>query len=198
MSKILMDYGHGGTDPGGTGNNLREKDLTLSIGKKTTKILRDHGVEVVETRTTDKTVSLKERTNLANKEKVDALVSLHINAFTVITANGVETFSYPGSTKGSANLSKAIQDELVSSKLFKTNRGTKTANFHMLRESNMTAALTELGFITNKDDAQVLKTKEDELALALAKGILNYLGIKYKGTSNVSGIPIASKGKVLS
>lgn len=176
--KAIIDYGHGGNDPGGSGNGLREKDLTLSIGKKISKILKDHGVRVVETRTSDKTVSLNSRTNLANREKADIFVSIHVNAFTSASAHGVETFNYPGSANG-AKLAKSIQDELVKAKLFKNNRGTKTANFHVLRETSMPAALTELGFITNKDDVAVLKSKQDELALAVAKGILKYLGTTY-------------------
>lgn len=186
--KIVMDYGHGGNDPGAIGNGLREKDLTLSIGKKITAILKQHGVTVVETRNADKTVSLKARTDLANKEKVDMFASIHINSFTQASANGVETFSYPGSTNG-AKLAKSIQDELVKAKLFKNNRGTKTANFHVLRETSMPAALTELGFITNKDDVAVLKSKQDELALAVAKGILNYLGISYKKPTPTAPTP---------
>jgi len=192
--KAIIDYGHGGNDPGGSGNGLREKDLTLSIGKKISKILKDHGVRVVETRTSDKTVSLNSRTNLANREKADIFVSIHVNAFTSASAHGVETFNYPGSANG-AKLAKSIQDEIVKAKLFKNSRGTKTANFHVLRATNMPAALVELGFITNKDDASILKSKQGDIALAVAKGILAYLGISYNKPSTSPNKPTTSTYK---
>lgn len=197
MNKIHLDFGHGGTDPGALGNGLKEKDLTLAIGKKVDAILKKHGLVIVNSRTTDTTVSLTTRSTKANKENVKIFISIHINAFKDPKANGVETFSYPGSKEG-AKLAKAIQDELVKAKLFKTNRGVKTANFHVLRETKVPAALTELGFITNADDAHVLKTRQDDVANAVARGILNYLGIKHVGVPTatprtpIMGKPVAT------
>lgn len=193
MTKVMNDYGHGGTDPGALGNGLREKDLTLAIGKKVDAILKKHGLVIVNSRTTDTTVSLTTRSTKANKENVKIFISIHINAFKDPKANGVETFSYPGSKEG-AKLAKAIQDELVKAKLFKTNRGVKTANFHVLRETKAPAALTELGFITNVDDAQVLRTKQDDIAKAVATGVLNYLGIK-STEKPTTGTPIIGPSK---
>ncbi|OLS02189.1 N-acetylmuramoyl-L-alanine amidase [Tissierella creatinophila] len=188
MSKVYLDFGHGGNDPGAVGNNLKEKDLTLSIGLEVGRILKRHGVEIVYSRTTDATMSLKQRSDKANANNVDVFVSIHINSFTNRNANGVETFSHTGSKRG-LPLAKAIQDSLVSAKIFKTNRGTKTANFHVLRETKAPAALTELGFISNTEDAQVLKTKQKEIAIAIAKGILSFLKIKYKAEANKPSTP---------
>lgn len=198
MASVYLDYGHGGSDPGALGNGLKEKDLTLSIGRVVAKTLRDHGVTVYESRTSDKTLSLDARTNDANKKKSDILVSIHINSFSVSSASGVETFSYPGSKNG-ALLAKLIQEELVHAKLFNVNRGVKTANFHMLRVSNMPGALTELGFISNTSDVAVLRTKQTEVATSVSKGILRYLGIKYSLPNPRPSKPIvkpqtASKG----
>lgn len=175
MSKIFLDYGHGGSDPGAIGNGIREKDLTLQIGLKVAKILRGAKQTVVESRTTDKYLSLAQRTQLANKSKADVFVSIHINSFTKATANGVETFNHTGSANG-AKLAKAIQDELVKAGLFRANRGVKTANFYVIKNTTMPAALTELGFISNKEDVKVMTTKQDQLAQAVANGILKYLG----------------------
>lgn len=196
---VKLDFGHGGDDSGGTGNGLKEKDVVLAIGLETGWILKKHGVIVTYSRTTDVFVSLKERADKANKEKVDIFVSLHTNSFNNPSANGVETFSYPGSSSGLA-LSKAIQDSLVSDKLFATNRGTKTADFYVIRETNMPAALTELGFISNIADASVMRSKREQIAASVAKGILNYLGVKYiegapsgAASNPTTGFPIMSK-----
>lgn len=192
MIKIFLDFGHGGTDPGALRNGHKEKDLTLSIGLKVADILKKHGIQIIYARTTDVAVSLVGRSNKANANNVTIVVSIHVNAATNPSANGVETFSHTGSREG-AKLAKAIQDSLVASKLFDSNRGTKTANFHILRETKAPAALTELGFITNIKDIQNLK-KQNEIALAVAKGILNYLGVRY--IENKPG-PISRKTNIL-
>lgn len=176
--KVWLDAGHGGKDPGAVGNGLKEKDITLAITLKVGKELERHGVKVGYTRKNDKTVNLNSRGPLANKYGADVFVSIHTNAHNS-NAQGVETYSFPNSKNG-ARLAKFIQDEVLKAKLYTKNRGTKTANFAVLRQSKMPAALIETAFITNKQDAQLLKNKQDEFATAIAKGILKYLGINYK------------------
>ena len=176
--KIFLDPGHGGKDPGALGNNLKEKDIALSVTLKVGEILKRHNVEVIYSRTTDVFLELSERTNLANKANADIFVSIHCNAAENINAKGVETFSYPNSSKGTA-LAKCIQDSILQSKVYTLDRGIKTANFAVLRQSNMPSALVELAFITNVDDSKILKDRQDELAVAVSKGILKNLGIKY-------------------
>lgn len=178
MVKIYIDAGHGGKDPGAIGNGLKEKDITLSVALKVATILQRHKISVVQSRTTDTFLSLTERTNKANKANANIFVSIHANAFGNNQAQGVETFSYPNSRNG-ARLSKYIQDNILAAKLYTKNRGTKTANFAVLRQTKMPAALVEMGFITNSQDADLLKNKQNEFAQAIAKGILQYLGIKY-------------------
>ncbi len=173
-----VDFGHGGKDPGAIGNGLREKDVTLAVGLKVGKELERHGVKVTYSRKTDKFVSLSNRAKMANNANVDCFVSIHTNAFTQSSAKGVETFSYPGSKNG-RKLAKSIQDNIINKKIYTNNRGIKTDNFAVLRETKMPAALTEMAFITNKADARLLKTKQDDFAVAIAKGILSYLNIKY-------------------
>src|SRR5690625_7648935 len=79
MTKIYIDAGHGGNDPGASGNGLKEKDLTLTIAKKVQAILKDYAT-VRMSRTTDKTLSLTQRTNDANSWGADYFLSIHINA----------------------------------------------------------------------------------------------------------------------
>ena len=178
--KIYLDAGHGGTDSGATGFGLLEKNINLKIVKYT----RDHlnanysGHIVRLSRSTDKTVSLRDRTNEANKWGADVLVSIHCNAFNG-KARGYEDFIYTH-TKKSEPLQKAIHKEV--SKLFSVNRGKKKANFHMLRESKAVAVLTENGFIDNRQDNNFLKKDNNlkRLGEAHAKGIASYLGLNSK------------------
>lgn len=174
--KVFLDPGHGGKDPGAVGNGLQEKDIILPVTLKTGAILKQHGLNVLYSRTTDIFVGLSERARMANAAKANIFVSLHCNAATNIGARGVETYNYPGSVQG-AKLARAVQDSLVQSKIFSHNRGVKVANFAVLRESIMPAALVELGFISNAQDAQILKGCQADMAQAVAKGILSYLGL---------------------
>lgn len=194
MPKVFLDAGHGGKDPGALGNGLKEKDINLSVTLKVGNILTNHGVNVDYSRTTDTFLELADRAKKANDFKADIFVSIHCNAAENVNAKGVETYNYPNSTNG-AKLAKSIQDSIISSKVYTANRGTKTANFAVLRLTNMPAALVEMAFITNAEDTNILKSKQDELAIAIAKGILNYLGIKYKeNPSNPDqGTPIISE-----
>ena len=175
--KVMLDAGHGGNDPGATGGGLREKDINLYVSLKVRDILEKAGVTVFMSRTTDTTVSLPARTRDANQKRDDILLSIHVNAAANTSAKGYETFHYPGSSKGKA-LATAIHKEVIDAKIYNSNRGVKSANFHMLRESNMPAVLVEFAFISNAQDRVLLTNKKDEFAEALAKGLLNYLGVK--------------------
>lgn len=178
MKCVCLDYGHGGKDPGAVGNDLQEKDIVLQIGTKVTQILERHNVKVTLTRTTDVFVELNERANIANRAKADMFVSLHCNSFANPQAQGVEVYAYPNSAEGKL-LSKNILDSIVGDKLYTKNRGVKTNSFAVLRRTKMPACLVEYGFISNIEDVEILVTKQDELAVATAKGILKYLGIPY-------------------
>lgn len=198
MAKIYLDAGHGGSDPGATGNGLREKDLTLKIAKYTRDYLLANydKVQVRLSRETDKTLSLRERTNDANKWKADSLTSIHVNAATSKSATGYEDFIYNRAIRSTTRkLQNTIHEEMK--KVFKgfRNRGKKRANFHMLRESNMSACLPEFLFITNKNDAAFLKKDSNlkligkHLAIALAK----YHGLKKKPKKTTAKPKITGK-----
>lgn len=180
MSKIItIDAGHGGTDPGAYGNGMNEKDKTLEIAKILQRHLKRHDITTHMTRETDKSLTLAERSTFANKSKSDAFISIHCNAFANGSANGVETFMYDKTTnENSKKLRKCVHSKIKT--LFKTDRGEKSANFHVLRETFMTAILVEVGFITNKEDAKIIKEKIEEIAKKIAIGIVEYYGIKWK------------------
>ena len=174
--KAFVDLGHGGNDPGACGNGLRESDIVLAVGLRVKYHLLRHDVEVMLSRESDKTVSLAERTNMANRFGADALASIHCNA-AIETAYGIETYCY---TFKYRVLADKVHGKLVENKsLYYANRGVKEADFHMLRESNMDAALVEMAFISNARDAQLLRNMQEEYAIAIAQGILDYLGIAW-------------------
>lgn len=179
--KLFLDPGHGGTDPGAVDNGLKEKDLTLKISLKIRDILNDYnGIDVKLSRETDKSLSLDQRTNDANKWGADFLLSVHINAG---GGEGYEDFIYDklSNTSHTANKRNIIHDEIMSAVNFK-NRGKKKANFHMLRESKMEAVLTENGFIDNKEDSKKLKSESylNQIAYGHAMGIVKAFGLKKK------------------
>lgn len=94
LKVIVLDPGHGGIDSGAIGpSGLLEKDVTLSIAKYLERELsKEINSSVILTRTDDTYVSLKERTNIANRARADLFLSIHVNAALRAGANGVETF----------------------------------------------------------------------------------------------------------
>lgn len=93
ISRIVIDAGHGGHDPGAQANGLVESDLVLDIAKRVEKILmKQPGIEVVLTRRTDIYIPLEERTAIANREGADLFLSIHANASRRTAARGIETY----------------------------------------------------------------------------------------------------------
>jgi N-acetylmuramoyl-L-alanine amidase len=93
VSRIVIDAGHGGHDPGAHGSGLNESDLVLDVALRLRKLLADQpGVEVVMTRDTDVFIPLEERTAIANRESADLFLSIHANASRNTKARGIETY----------------------------------------------------------------------------------------------------------
>jgi N-acetylmuramoyl-L-alanine amidase len=103
VSRIVVDPGHGGKDPGGLGlNGEKEKDINLSVTKQLAKRLKDEGYEVLLTRETDVFIPLPDRTAFANTKKADLFVSVHVNAHDNSEIKGVETYFLNLTTDASA------------------------------------------------------------------------------------------------
>lgn len=93
VQTVVVDAGHGGNDPGAIGpGGLREKDVTLAVALELEKRLVARGFRVVMTRSADRTISLEERTALAEGVGGDVFVSIHVNAAARSKANGIETY----------------------------------------------------------------------------------------------------------
>jgi N-acetylmuramoyl-L-alanine amidase len=94
MKKIVLDAGHGGSDPGNIGSKVREKDINLAVTLLVGKYIKENmpDVEVIYTRKDDSFPTLKQRPNIANINKADLFISIHSNAATNKSAFGTETF----------------------------------------------------------------------------------------------------------
>ena len=93
--KVVLDAGHGGSDPGATGvGGLRETDVNLDITLKVRQALLDRGYEVVLTRTNDTYLSLAQRVEFTNEQQADLFVSIHANAHASSNTNGTMVLYY--------------------------------------------------------------------------------------------------------
>jgi N-acetylmuramoyl-L-alanine amidase len=93
VSRIVIDPGHGGHDPGSLGQGIREAELVLDVALRLEKLLKQEaGIDVVMTRRTDTFIELEERTRIANRQNADLFLSIHANSSRRKTAQGVETF----------------------------------------------------------------------------------------------------------
>ncbi len=184
---VVLDPGHNYniTDTGATGNGLKEQDITYMIAAKTKPLLEANGFQVIMTRNklednvaTDSVVaSLKRRAEIANETKADLFLSIHCNAG---GAAGTETYYCEGSEEGEL-LAELIQEQVVKS-VGLSDRGIKTANFAVLRYTEMVAALLETAFIDDTNDAKKLASEKGQQAFAvgIAKGICKYFDKTYK------------------
>ena len=171
MVKVFIDPGHGGSDPGAVGNGIEEKNITLQIATQIRDILlaEYENVSVQMSRTGDQTVSLNERTNTANNWNADFFLSVHINSG---GGSGFESFVYPGVGRPTVTYQELIHRKVLE-RVQLNDRGLKQSSFHVLRESNMDAILTENGFIDDSGDASKLKSSDflENLARGHAYGI---------------------------
>lgn len=93
VKRVVIDAGHGGNDPGAIGRTgLREKDVNLDIAKRLAKLLKDDGVEVIMTRSSDVFVPLSRRNSIANNASADLFISIHSNANRLRSLKGFEIY----------------------------------------------------------------------------------------------------------
>ncbi|MEC2074439.1 N-acetylmuramoyl-L-alanine amidase family protein [Alkalihalophilus marmarensis] len=157
MVKIFIDPGHGGHDSGAAAGGLLEKNIVLDISLQIQELLlvEYSNVQVQLSRTTDTFVSLGERVRRANLWGAHYFCSVHVNAGNGI---GYEDFVY----NKLSNTSKTVKHQgVINREIVKTtglyNRGSKKANFEVLRGTKMSAILTENGFIDNEINAHQLR-----------------------------------------
>lgn len=173
---IVLDPGHGGSNPGAIDNGLREADLNLAVAQQLAAKLRSAGARVVMTRDSDRTVAapgsslsdeLAARVNLAKREHADMFVSLHTNANSNPAINGAMTFYGQGK---SPLLAQNIQKALIAA-TGATDKGVAAADFYVISSTPMPAALVEMGFISSAQEAARLG--DSTYRAKIAQGIFN-------------------------
>jgi N-acetylmuramoyl-L-alanine amidase len=189
LTKIYLDAGHGGKDPGAVGNGLYEKNLTLAIAQKIEKALKTNyeNVEVLTSRTSDVYLTLDQRTDKANTWKADVFLSVHINSSTNVQAKGFSTYVYPNVDARTVSLQNVLHAEVFRavSGYKVTDLGKKQADFHVLRETNMIAILSENFFISSVSDTALLKQDAfiQRIADGHVLGLEKFFGLKKKVVS---------------
>lgn len=197
MTKILIavDDGHGMETNGKRtpmfedGTYMRENEFNRAVVDKLIVHLQRNAFDVLHVSAGDTDVPLKTRTGLANNtilntfgRPADAMVSVHANAMGSTwnpKAKGIEIF-YRDKYKEGKKLAQDIQEYLVKGTPL-INRGLKTANLHITRESQMPSVLIEGAFMDNPDEAMLLKSDayRSECAEEIARGLCQYFGRTY-------------------
>ena len=172
--KIMLDAGQGCRDPGAVFNGRQEKDDTLRLTLAIGEILQNNGVDVEYTRTTDVYTSPYERAMKANNAGVDFFISIHRNSFpTDNEVFGVESLVYDLSGI-KYQMAQDINDQLEA--IGFVNLGVKARpNLVVLRRTRMPAVLVEVGFIDSNVDNRLFDDNFDDIAQAIASGILDTL-----------------------
>lgn len=171
--KISVNAGHyPGIDSGAVGwTGLQEANVANDIAHKVCGYLAAVGYEVLFIQENE----LYQITDLSNSFGADLFLSIHCNAAENTDAKGTETFYINGSTEGQ-RLAQCVQYQIINS-LGTVDRGLKTANFYVTRNTNCPAILIETGFISNREDECMLadEKQRDELAKAISRGITDYV-----------------------
>ena len=182
MYRVFVGVGHGGTETGAVANGLIEKDLNLVIASKCTQVLREHGVEVLMSRTKDESDTLTSEISECNAYEPDLAIDIHNNAS---GGDGAEVFYSVVGGKGK-DLATNILDEIVkigqNSRGIKTRKNEKGFDFYgFIRCTYAPACIVECAFLDSKDH-EIVDTLEEQNAFgtAIAKGVLKTLGIQYK------------------
>ncbi|MYL19280.1 N-acetylmuramoyl-L-alanine amidase [Halobacillus litoralis] len=191
---VALDDGHGMETPGKRtpyiqeiGRQIKENEFNRKVVQYLTPILLDHGFRVLLVAPTNEDTPLSYRTRAANENKSDIYVSVHYNAFDGsfggADPNGIELYVYPGYLNRSAGKLASSLAKYLRQGTDQNFRGIKEANFHVLRETDMPAVLTENGYMDNKREALLMidESFQKEVAEEHARGILDYFGIPYKG-----------------
>lgn len=172
MAKVIIDAGHGGSDPGAVFEGRLEKDDNLKLALAVGRILEENGVDVAYTRTDDVYQKPVEKAQIANASGADYFVSIHRNSSPEPNQySGVETLVYDESGI-KAEIAEAVNQELA--EVGFNNLGVmERPGLIVLRRTRMPAVLIEAGFINTEADNRLFDERFDELAQAIADGILS-------------------------
>ena len=184
--KIVIDPGHGGSDPGASGNGIVEKDLTLKISKYMKDRFDDLGIESALTRDSDVSLSPNDRPikvqSLYGSGDDVIVISNHINAG---AGKGAEIIY---SLRNSDNLASKIANNLILSgqnvrKYYQRRLPSDPSKdyYYILRDTpNNESLIVEYGFLDNKEDSELLKNNYKDLVDAVVSAVASYVGVSYE------------------
>ncbi len=170
LRKIVIDPGHGGSDPGAIGKSgLREKDVVLGIAKRLKAALEKESIEVILTRDSDEFISLWKRAQIANSQNVDLFISVHANASRSRSLQGFEVYylsektdDYARALVAAENAAFAFEGEVIDSP-----------------STDLKATLWDMLFSENRDESI-------ELAKEICRAAVRKAGVK---TKRIKGAP---------
>ena len=191
MHLIAIGDGHGAetagkrTPPFANGTVMKENEFNKATVNYLEKELERCGFSVLQTAPEDTRTRLCARARRANDGGADLYISVHANAFGSDwnDANGVESWIYSAKDKQTLDVAQKIQSEVIKATGLK-DRGIKESgnSLGILRDTKMPAVLVECGFMTNPQEAALLKNNayRQKVAKAICKGICLYFGIMYQ------------------
>lgn len=176
---IVIDAGHGGKDPGTVFGVNSEKVITLAVAQKVQQKLKAAGADVRMTREVDKFLPLQTIVDISHANNAETFVSIHVNSASS-NAYGTETYyytspNYPDTPDEERYLAKLINDQIVKDANM-YNRGVKSGNFQVIRNTDRVALLVELGFLTNDSDRAKMTNDayQNIYAEAIVKGLTQF------------------------
>ena len=206
ITGVVVDSGHGGSDPGAISGNLREKDFTLEAANYMTKRLQELGIPVVAIKTTDEDISRTERLRRANQafngDPNAILISNHINSgggegaeiiYALRNDNTLASMALENIGDAGQKMRKIYQRRLP--------ENPSKDYYYIIRETDpMQSLLVEYGFIDNSADQQKLKNNLTDYVEGVVKAIADYGGYEYTppGMSGSNNTYTVVKGDTLS
>lgn len=207
---IVVDAGHGGSDPGNQNPRLRldEKTFTLDVARRLERLLKAAGYRVIMTRKSDRAVDLDERADIANRARADLFVSIHFNAFARSAIAGTETYvmtprnqrsspqaehdesmvrtNYPANQhdRWNAVLGYQMHRAMIGG-LKSADRGLKRFRYSVLRSVDCPAVLVEAAFLSNDEEGRKVSTAayRQRIAESIASGIKQHAALRQPANS---------------
>ncbi len=185
---VVIDAGHGGTDPGKVGiNGQLEKDINLKIANYLKQFLQAEGIEVIMTREEDgglydegasnkKVQDMKRRLEIIETSKPDLVVSIHQNSYHEEYVKGAQVFYYATSSK-SMQLAELLQEQLRQLEPNNKREAKGNDSYFLLKKTSRPIVIVECGFLSNNEEAERLSTEiyQERLAWNIHMGVMKYL-----------------------
>ena len=185
---IVIDVGHGGSDPGKVGiQGIKEKDVNLAIARYLKDYLIAEDYTVYMTRETDQglydeSVSNKKKSDLSNriqflqKKNASCMISIHQNSYPDTIQHGAQTFYYDGREEDK-NFAQYVQDSLLTFDPSNTRQIKSSTSYYILKNAQVPSILIECGFLSNPEETANLTDPnyQKQIAYAIAIGTCRYL-----------------------